>query len=120
MNFKFLIKLIGFFKPSQKYKIDAEEKLIILGQFESLKEDWEAPGMEIYDDLKKTDKFKTDEFEKSELSNSEEIEKKGAAKALLDLAHEMEKELSKDSNNSKKDISRNYKKYLYGKNGILN
>lgn len=46
-----LVELIRIIKRTIKYKLDSEEKPIILGQFESLKDDWEAPGMEVYDDL---------------------------------------------------------------------
>jgi hypothetical protein len=46
-----LIELIRIIKRTIIYKLDSEEKPIILGQFESLKDDWEAPGMEVYDDL---------------------------------------------------------------------
>lgn len=46
-----LIELIRIIKQTLKYQLDSEEKPFILGQFESLKDDWEAPGMEVYNDL---------------------------------------------------------------------
>lgn len=46
-----IIQLIRIIKQTIKYQLNPEDKPIILGQFKSLIEDWEAPGMEIYDDL---------------------------------------------------------------------
>ncbi len=46
-----LIELIRIIKRTIQYQLDSEAKPIILGQFEALKEDWSAPGMEVYDDL---------------------------------------------------------------------
>jgi len=46
-----LLQIVKIIKKTIKYQFDAEEKPIILGQFQSLIQDWEAPGMEVYDDL---------------------------------------------------------------------
>lgn len=46
-----LLEIIKIIKQTINYPFGREEKPLILGQFQSLKDDWEAPGMEKYDEL---------------------------------------------------------------------
>ena len=46
-----LLEIIKIIKQTINYPFEKEQKPLILGQFQSLKDDWEAPGMEKYDDL---------------------------------------------------------------------
>ncbi len=46
-----LLEIIKIIKQTINYPLGREEKPLILGQFQSLKDDWEAPGMEQYDEL---------------------------------------------------------------------
>lgn len=48
---KNLLEMIKFLKKAMNYPLNEEEKPLILGQLQSLLDDWEAPGMEKYDDL---------------------------------------------------------------------
>lgn len=46
-----LLEIVKILKKTTNYQFNKEEKPVLLAQYQSLISDWEAPGMEVYDDL---------------------------------------------------------------------